>query len=224
MVKNNDLLERLRILGFPFFEMEEKVDPNAVLSDLVKSGDTRMWEIFPAVLTDSLEKGLFDQNRVSEILQDEKHKKIFGLLVAMSLALFKRLGLRSSWEVFLSPVSGEDIKQKKEEFFYVMDNEGDLSIEGHKMSTSRLRNVFKMYLSKTEASLNDFITKKEELGIEYSLAQLLSPRQKDIFLKKFRGEKLSKTEKEYYSRVIKKKVVAMANTDLQRMAIKLLGL
>ena len=224
MVKNNDLLERLRMLGFPFFELEKKVDPNAVLADLVKSGDTRMWEVFPSVLMDSLERGLFDQNRVSEILKGEKDKEVFCVLVAMSLALFKRLGLCFSWEGFLSSILGDDLKKRKEEFFRVIDKEGDISVEGHKMSASRLINALRTYLSKAETSLNDFISKKEELGVEYSLAQLLSPRQKDIFLKKFRGEKLSKTEKEYYSRIIKRKVMAIANSDIHRMAIKLLGL
>jgi hypothetical protein len=224
MVKNNDLFERLRKLGFPFFELEEKVDSNSVLSDLVKSGDTRMWEIFPSVLMDSLERGLFDRNRVTEIFEGEKDKEIFRALVAMSLALFKRFGLCCSWEGVLLSVLDDELKEKKEEFFRVIDKGEDLNLEGYKMSVSRLINVFRMYLNKAETSLNDIMSTKEELGVEYSLSQLFSPKQKDIFLRKLRGEKLSKTEKEYYSRAIKRKVMAIANSDVHRMAIKLLGL
>jgi hypothetical protein len=58
------------------------------------------------------------------------------------------------------------------------------------------------------------------LGLEYALSQVFSPKQKELFLKKLRGEKLTKTEKEYFSRVVKKKVLVLANPQLQRAAQK----
>jgi hypothetical protein len=63
---------------------------------------------------------------------------------------------------------------------------------------------------------------KEEFGLEYSLSQVFSPKQKELFLKKLKGEVLTKTEKEYFSRAVKKKVQALANADLHRLARKLL--
>jgi hypothetical protein len=60
------------------------------------------------------------------------------------------------------------------------------------------------------------------LSLEYALSQVFSPKQKELFRKKLDGLPLSKTEKEYYSRTVKKKVVALANAELHRLAQKLM--
>ena len=60
--------------------------------------------------------------------------------------------------------------------------------------------------------------KHEELSLEYSLSQLFSPKQKELFKKKLKGDLLTKTEKEYFSRAVKKKVAAIANPELHRLA------
>ena len=62
----------------------------------------------------------------------------------------------------------------------------------------------------------------EEFSLEYALSQLFSPKQKELFKKKLEGDPLTKTEQEYYSRTVKKKVVALANTELHSLARKLL--
>jgi hypothetical protein len=41
-------------------------------------------------------------------------------------------------------------------------------------------------------------------------------------MKKLKREKLSKTEKEYYSRVVKKKILALANSQLHNLARRLI--
>lgn len=64
---------------------------------------------------------------------------------------------------------------------------------------------------------------KQELGLEYALSQVFSPKQKDLFLKKLKGEKLTKTEREYFSRIVKKKILALSNPELHHLAQKLLG-
>ena len=47
---------------------------------------------------------------------------------------------------------------------------------------------------------------------------LFTFRQKEIIFRKIYGLRLSKTEKEYYSRIIKKKIRAVASTTLYRIA------
>jgi len=51
---------------------------------------------------------------------------------------------------------------------------------------------------------------------------MFSPKQKELFKKRLEGLPLTKTEQEYYSRSVKKKVVALANADLHGLARKLL--
>jgi hypothetical protein len=48
------------------------------------------------------------------------------------------------------------------------------------------------------------------------------PKQKELFKKRLEGLPLTKTEQEYYSRSVKKKVVALANAELHGLARKLL--
>lgn len=223
MVKDNGLIERLRALGFPFFEPERAVDANAALADLVKSRDARLWEVFPAVLADCAEKGLFDHDRVKRLLGGAGDKASYDPLAAMSLAIYEHLGLRYAWVRALSKVLGAKAAKEKEEFLRAMKKGRELSVDGRKISVDRLKTIFGMYLKKSGSAVNELLTAKEEFGLEYSLSQIFSPRQKDIFLKKLKGEKLTKTEKEYYSRVIKKKVTALANAELHRMALKVLG-
>ena len=43
------------------------------------------------------------------------------------------------------------------------------------------------------------------------MSQMFSPKQKELFKKRLEGLPLSKTEQEYYSRSVKKKVVALAS-------------
>ncbi|MCU0600197.1 MAG: hypothetical protein MUE70_13195 [Desulfobacterales bacterium] len=62
----------------------------------------------------------------------------------------------------------------------------------------------------------------EEISLEYALSQLFSPKQKELFKKKLSGELFTKTEREYYSRRVKKKVSALANPELHRFAQKLM--
>ncbi len=64
---------------------------------------------------------------------------------------------------------------------------------------------------------------KQELGLEHALVQVFSPKQKDLFLKKLKGEKLTKTEREYFSRSVKKKILALSNPELHSLAQRLLG-
>jgi hypothetical protein len=47
---------------------------------------------------------------------------------------------------------------------------------------------------------------------------LFSEKQKELVFKKLRGQHLTKTEREYYSRVVKKKLSAMADGEIQELA------
>lgn len=51
---------------------------------------------------------------------------------------------------------------------------------------------------------------------------MFSPKQKELFKKKLEGLPLTKTEREYYSWSVKKKVSALANAELHRLAQRLM--
>ncbi len=221
-MKNKSLLKRLSRLGYPLFESEEALDVNVTLADVVKSRDLRLWEGFPVLLANSAEKGLFDYDNVEWHLKKPFDKVCLSSLMAMSLALYKALNLKFSWAAKFYKSLSKD-KKKELNVLYLRLKKGlDLNV-GHKvMSTQRVKNAFNSYFQQTQTSLNNLVAMKEESGLEYSLSQVFSPKQKELFFKKLRREKLTKTEKEYYSRVVKKKVLALANPELHRLAQRLL--
>jgi len=221
-MKNNNLLNRVAVLGFPLLDTQEKADVNTTLADMARSNEKRFWEGFPLVLIQSAEKGLFQYDKASVCLKKPAEKTALESLLVMSLALYKTLGLKFSWANNLLAALSEKNKNKFNNFVATLKNDADFLVAGRKMSAQRLKTVFSSYFTQSQAQLKELLSVKDELGFEYSLSQVFSPKQKELFLKKLKREKLTKTEKEYFSRSVKKKVLALANHELHRLAQKLL--
>jgi hypothetical protein len=222
MAKDN-LLKKLAALGFPLLEAEQVAEVNSTIADLVGSHDVRLWEGFPVVLANSAEKGLFDYDKAGGLLKSRSDKRSFDSLVMVSLALFKTLGLKFSWvEKLHSVFDNEHMKRQYEKYLVALKNNQDFTVESMSFSSSRVKTTFNSYFKQTQSQLEGLLSLKEEMGLEYSLSQVFSPKQKELFLRKLRNEKLTKTEKEYFSRVVKKRVVALANPELHRLSQKLL--
>ena len=222
MDKDN-LLKRLAVLGYPLLEPDKNEDANSALADLVESGDLRLLEGFPLVLANCAENGLFDYNKVEEQLKSPPDKVNLSLLIMLSLALYKTLGLKFSWWNKLYDFFDDKyMKQEYEKYFTALKNDQDLFVQNISMSGQRVKSTFNNYFRQTQAHLDDLLSVKEAMAVEYSLSQVFSPKQKELFLKKLHNEKLTKTEKEYFSRAVKRKVLALANPELHRLAQKLL--
>lgn len=221
-MKNENLLKRVGALGFPLFGVEAEQNANLTLADMVKSGDLRLWEGFPVVLANSAEKGLFSYDKVNWHLKKTFDKSYFGSLIVLSLALYKFFNLKFSWANELFKSLSNDRKKEFNGFLEKLKHDDKLQVAGRVMSSYKLKSVFSNYFSQSQARLNDLLSVKDELNLEYSLSQVFSPKQKELFLKKLKREKLTKTEKEYFSRVVKKKVLALANPELHRLSQRLL--
>lgn len=222
-MEKENLLKRLALLGFPLLEVEKDEEANSTLAALVESHDRRLWEGFPIVLANSAEKGLFDYDKVEEQLKSPSDKVNLVSLIELSLALYKTLGLKFSWvDKLYSLFNSEDMKQAYEKYLVAFKSNQDLTVWNSSMSSQRVKATFDNYFRQTQAHLDDLLSVKEVMGVEYSLSQVFSPKQKELFLKKLRNEKMTKTEKEYFSRLVKKRVLALANPELHRLAQKLL--
>jgi len=218
----NFFYKNLSLLGYQLLHTDEPQDVDLTIAEIIKSNDVRLWEGFPIVLANAQEKSLFDKDKVENNLDNEEQKKVFQELLVMSLALYKTLNLNFSWsKKLLSKMTNVE----KNKINFIRNNlvsRKDFDLGGTKMSCERLLSTMNNYLSETQQKYNDLVSRKSQLGLEYSLSQLLSPKQKELFFKKLRREKLTKTEKEYYSRVVKKKVIALANQDVNQLSQKLL--
>ena len=221
-MKNENLLKELNRLGFPLFEREEELDADSVLARVAKGGDSRLWEGFPVVLANSAEKGLLNyENALCQLKQPSDKSKLNALL-AMSLALYEALELKFSWTRKLLNSLSPRVKKDSDNFKERLKRDAMLTVAGREMSAQRLKTTFGNYFRQSQNNLNELLLVKEELGVEYALSQVFSPKQKELFLKKLKSEKLTKTEKEYFSRSVKKKALALANPELHRLARKLL--
>lgn len=222
-MKDRELLDRLKSLGFVLFETGEDADAGLTLLEMAISRDTRFWEAFPFVLASVAEKGLFAPEKPHAFLEKAGDKSVFESLTAMSLALYKVLGSGFAWAGPMYDGLGPEKKKEYDLYLAAFEEGKDINVEDRMMSAGKLKKVFKDYFRKEAEGLRDLLSAKEDFGLEYAMAQVFSPKQKELFLKKLRGEVLNKTEKEYYSRVVKKKVLALANAELHRLSRGLLS-
>lgn len=221
-MKNENLLKELSKLGYPLFEKEDKLDADSALARVAKGGDSRFWEGFPVVLANSAEKGLFNYENALVQLKQSSDKSKFNALLAMALALYNALELKFSWAKKLLSSLPPRVKKDFDSFKEKLKRDALFTVAGREMSAQRLKTTFRNYSRQSQGSLNELLSLKEELGAEYALSQVFSPKQKELFLKKLKNEKLTKTEREYFSRSVKKKALALANPELHRLARKLL--
>ena len=215
-MKKEELFRGLTSFGYPLFKTEKEFDANKLLAEVVKSQDPRLWEGVPLLLATSSSKKLFNDQEVENQLKDENDKRNLHNLLHMSLALYKYLNLGFTWmknlydaNFFRQKLFDALVKQfKGKEEFSALGN----------LSSARVVNTFKRYFKAEEPDLEEYTQMKDEFALEYALSQVFSKKQKELFMKKLKGEKMTKTEKEYYSRSVKKKVLALANSGLHRMA------
>ena len=218
---NQKLLDNLNQLGFQLMETRADVDVNKTLAEVVKSKDTRLWEGFPVLLANAARDYNFDYNQVQQFLA-KKEQQDFRTLLLLSLALFQHFHLSFAWSNQLKKAfSNQDLGRLKK-LKKSLSQGNSVSVGNRRFDPSRLKQAFNNYFKQDAEKTRRLKEKHEELSLEYALSQLFPPKQKELFQKKLKGEVLNKTEKEYYSRRVKKKVAALANPELHRLAQKLM--
>ncbi|OGR34037.1 MAG: hypothetical protein A2091_08680 [Desulfuromonadales bacterium GWD2_61_12] len=221
---DNTLLERLARLGLPLMEAGGEVDVNQTLADVVKSRDTRLWEGFPVLLVNAARDYRFEYDRVLTSLVTDGEKEDFRALLLLSLALYDNLRLSFYWTKQLkAQLSDRDTAQLKQ-LTRSLSHDAPFTLAGREFQAGRLKGMFELYFEKGAEKGRQRKDTYDELALEYALSQLFSPKQKELFRKKLDGLPLTKTEKEYYSRAVKKKVAALANAELHRQARMLMEL
>ncbi|MHC4457524.1 MAG: hypothetical protein ACYS0I_10620 [Planctomycetota bacterium] len=218
------LLNSLSKLGFQMFEPNEELDVNETLAEVVKSHDIRLWEGFPVLLANATESYQFAPERVEQRLTIKEQRDSFHRLMLMSGSLFSHYHLSFSWWNKLQKgLSKEDKALVKKWQNYLAQNQ-TLKCNDVEFDPERLKERFELYFEKKVEKDRQRKEKFLEFSLEYALSQVFSPKQKELFKKRLEGLPLTKTEQEYYSRTVKKKVVALANSELHNLSKKLLEL
>ncbi len=219
---NKKLLEDLSRLGFPLVETSEGFDANKTLVEVIKSKDMRLWEGFPVLLANAAKEYNFDYDQVLNKLGKREEQEDFHTLLLLALALYQHYHLSFAWSSqLIKGLSRQDAAQLSNLRNMLSHNDA-VAICGRRFDSSRLKTTFDNYFEQDIEKTRQLTEKYEELSLEYALSQLFSPKQKELFKKKLRGDPLNKTEREYYSRTVKKRVAALANPELHRLAQRLM--
>lgn len=223
-MKDRKLLRELNKLGFILFEKEESIDINKTLYDVIMSKEIRLLEGFPVIFANAMEVGGFDYRVVMDRFKTQKERSTFLNFLILSLALYKYNKLEFRWEKDLLKSLSKNEKEKINTFLLYLKDNSPFRISQYSLNPERLKNIFINYYESEKVKTKEVIDRQEELSLEYALSQIFSPKQKNLFRKKLKGEKMTKTDKEYFSRVVKKKVMALSNQELHNMARKILEL
>ncbi len=216
------LMERLNRMGLPLMETYPEVDANKTLADVVKSKDTRLWEGFAVLLANAARDYHFDYEQVQKHLTNKKALKDFKSLLLLSLALYQYYHLVFDWSNRLKKTLSPKETARLKELKGLLARGNEVRLGNRRLDPFRLKQMFNNYFEKDAEKTRQLKQKYEELSLEYALSQLFSPKQKELFQKKLKGALLTKTEKEYFSRTVKKKAAALANPELHRLAQKLM--
>jgi hypothetical protein len=215
-MSDSQLIERAGQLGFPLFEAS---DDNVTLADVARSKDLRLWEGFPVMIANAAERGGLHYEKIKSLLKRPIDIQHLNALILMSLALYQALNIDISWARDFSRSLSEPQKEEIALLTKKIQSDSNLPILKYTLSGQRLKTIFRNYFNGApRMQMREFLSDIDEASLQYSLSQIFSARQKELIVKKLKGDKLTKTEKEYYSRVVKKKLSALANPDLHRLA------
>jgi hypothetical protein len=219
---NDKFLKSLSRLGFPMFEPNEELEVNETLAEVVKSDDTRLWEGFPVLLANAGESYQFVPDQVEQQLPTEELKERYHRLILLSTAVYAYYHLSFAWLAKLKKTFSDDDKNYVKAWRNALAHNQAPHWLDDKFDPERVRGVFELYYEQKIEQDRKRKDRYEEFSLEYALSQIFSPKQKELFKKKLNGDPLTKTEREYYSRTVRKKVVALANSELHSLARKLL--
>jgi len=203
-------------------EVDDDVNVHKTLAEVVKSEDNRLLEGFPVLLANVAQGHGFDYGQTMKHLTRKQDQKKFHELLLLSLALYQYSHLSFHWADQLKKIFSAQELGTLKQFRNLLSSGADIAISNTQFRSDRLKTVFNSYFEKDAEKTTRLKEKYEELSLEYALSQLFSPKQKELFRKKLNGDLLTKTEREYYSRTVKKKVSALANPELHRLAQRLM--
>ena len=212
------LLSAMSQYGYSLLQPDRMADPNELLTSLATSEDTRVLEGFPVVLANALEKhrDKVDLDAAQAGLE-ERDRGRFRRLTALSFFLFDSFGFED-----LKPRTKFVDETLLTELRDAAARHQAVLVDRRELDLGRVKRAFlNYYVQARETESSDAKARlRENFRQEYNLSLFFAPKQRDLLKKKMRGEALTKTEREYFSRVVKKKLLALADPDVQRLALK----
>jgi hypothetical protein len=203
---------------------QKKINENqiiVILDALASADDAEVVARFPAVLAICARRGLAlnSQALFSRYWETSPKRQNLEKLLLVSAAIFKLQGLKP-------PGNLEKIVESLKPKY------GDLLTTGE----FQLSSGMSISIQAFEKTLNSYIgghlhpraqrgkrARVQSGSLDAYLDRLFSPKQKELVFKKRDGKAFTKTEREYYSRIVRKKLEAIASEELSYLAKKLIS-
>ncbi len=223
----SELLENLASYGYPLLQPSASGSAESVLKSLLKQDDVRLLEGFPVVLGNVLkEKESFAWENPKWRPKNDfsvSGERRLACFLALSYSLFKLFGLGRNYEdrvmKLLSKLkTGKQTLADVEAPFMKSESVKAGNLE---VSTERLKNNFRNYFVAGQGG-EEVQKKTRALELELLLSELFTSKQKNLLRKKSEGKPFSKTEREYFYRVVKKRLKALASDEIHELARTLL--
>ncbi len=202
---------------------QKKISENQIviiLDALANSDDTDLVARFPAVLAICARRGLAlnSQSLFSRYWETSPKRQNLEKLLLISARIFDLQGLKA-------PKNLDKIAVALKAKYGDLPPGGELQLSsGMCISVRDLQHTLEVYIGGQSKSLAA-PTPKSRLKadpLDIYLNRLFSPKQKELVLKKRDAESFTKTEREYYSRVVRKKLEAIASEKLVNLARQLI--
>lgn len=203
-------------------------NPAQVLQRMVTSDDGRVLEGVPVVITNVLlSNKKFDLELVESSMPSALQKRFRILAAVTYLFLFWVPDSETARKLL------HEYLKKREPA--LIENVTDKLRNQHKVQVGasivlheeRLEKTYKNYVveqfMETKASFTKKLEDQRSTMFNGAASELFTAKQRELMLKVLNHEALTKTEREYYSRVVKPRLKALRNPDLQTMAATLLG-
>lgn len=225
-VDKNQLMDQLAQHGYELMRPKSAKSGEKLLFNLLQQDDSRLLEGFPVVLADLMnEKGTLGwvnkKKRSSNDLSKKAEHRLVVILVLTHL-LLELFGMKEyssrALKLLARRVGAKETERVvtllREPFLKSEPVELDRDVD---LSTERLKNNFRNYVVHREEG-EGVKKKRRVLELDLLLSELFTLRQKELLKKRLEDKPMTKTEKEYFYRVVSKRLKALANEELHQLA------
>ena len=199
-----------------------------ILDALANSNDQDLVVRFPAILSICARNGIALNSHMlfSKYWESSPKKQNLEKLLLISAELFDLDGIEA-------PQNLKKIASSlKTKYGTLMSTKMLPLSSGISISIGAFQDTLREYIAKTKEIMPAFkrggleqasrrAVLNRSADLQTHLKRLFSPKQKDLVFKKLNGESFTKTEREYYSRVVRKKLQAITDSEVGYIAARL---
>lgn len=199
-----------------------------ILDALASSNDEDLVIRFPAILSICVRNGVALNSHMlfSKYWESSPKKQNLEKLLLISAELFDLEGIEA-------PQNLKKIASSLKAKYGTLLSSKMLPLSsGISISIRDLQDTLREYITKTKHAMPAFkrggpeqapsrAVLNRSADLQIHLGRLFSPKQKDLVFKRLNGESFTKTEREYYSRVVRKKLQAIADSEVGYIATRL---